>query len=257
MVEWYEAYADYPTGARRALEAVVRGRGRGGRVRRRARLLARRGGASASSTRSRRRRASTCTARAPPRRWPRAIGARASTLQDRRAHLGAARRRPALELRRADAHPADVRVRLPGRALAVRPRAPLASRGSSSAGRPSPAGWRSPTPSPSSTTPTSSARASPRSSAGAAPAATPRRSPTTRPSSRRSSRACRRPAGVGLGIDRLVMLLTGQRLDPRGRAVPGDARSRAACSALCSGIRAPGSRDGSARTDVGDRRVGW
>ena len=30
--------------------------------------------------------------------------------------------------------------------------------------------------------------------------------------------------GVGVGIDRLVMLLTGPHLDPRGRAVPGDAQ---------------------------------
>ncbi len=88
---------------------------------------------------------------------------------------------------------ADLRLRLPGRALAVRQGPPLRATGWSSAGRPSPAGSRSPTPSASSTTPTSSAAASssrPRSTI----AATRRPSPTTRPSSRRSNRGCRRPA---------------------------------------------------------------
>ena len=33
--------------------------------------------------------------------------------------------------------------------------------------------------------------------------------------------------GVGVGIDRVVMLLTGAALDPRGRAVPGHARPQA------------------------------
>ena len=56
--------------------------------------------------------------------------------------------------------PADLRHRLPGRAVAVRQGATAARRGWSSAGRRSSAGWRSPTPSPSSTTPTSSAAAS-------------------------------------------------------------------------------------------------
>src|SRR5258708_314126 len=56
------------------------------------------------------------------------------------------------------------------------------SRGWSSASRRSSAGWRSPTPSPSSTTPTSSAPAS-RHSAPPRPPATRRHSPTTRSSS--------------------------------------------------------------------------
>ena len=89
-------------------------------------------------------------------------------------------------------HRADVRVRLSRRAVAVRQGAPLARRGSSSAGRPTPAASRSPTPSPSSTTPTSSARGSSRSARRPRPATT-RRSRSTRRSSPRSSRGCRRP----------------------------------------------------------------
>ena len=94
--------------------------------------------------------------------------------------------------------PADLRLRLPGRALAVRQGAPLRAGRWSSAGRPSSAGSRSPTPSASSTTPTSSAAAS-SSRPPSCSAATKRPSPTTRLSSRRSNRGCRRPAASASG----------------------------------------------------------
>ena len=55
-------------------------------------------------------------------------------------------------------------------------------------------------------------------------AATRRRSPTTSCSCRRSSRACRRPAASGLGHRPAGDAADRARLDPRGRAVPGDAR---------------------------------
>ena len=118
----------------------------------------------------------TATASRSPRR------SRDAARRDRRPDLAAARRRTALQARRAELHPADVHHRLPGRALAVRQAPPRPRRGSSSASRRSSAAWRSPTPSPSSTTPTSSARAS-RRRRGTRLRATTRRSPTTRPSS--------------------------------------------------------------------------
>ena len=73
------------------------------------------------------------------------------------------------------------------------PRTIAPSPGWWSASRPSPTAWRSPTRSPSSTTPTSSARAS-RPRRATPSRATRRPSRSTRSSSRRSSTACRRPA---------------------------------------------------------------
>ena len=112
--------------------------------------------------------------------------------------LGQAGRRAALQVGRAGAGPADLRRSTTRSSSRRSPRRTAPRRAWSSAGRPSSAGSRSPTPSASSTTPTSSAAASssrPRSWSGA----TRRRSPTTRLSSRRSSRGCRRPAASGSG----------------------------------------------------------
>ena len=106
-----------------------------------------------------------------------------------------------------DAGAADVRLRLSDRGVAaVEAEArtiPTPSSGSSCTS----AASRSPTPSASSTIRPSSAAVS-RPSSRTAPPAIWRRTRWTRTTSARSSTGCRRPRGEGVGIDRLVMLLT-------------------------------------------------
>ena len=191
MVEFYEAYADYEVAARR-LEELVRAAAaaiaydgeldfsapwrRVGFVE----SIAEATGidlASGDATSSR------CGRRSPRAVWQiRTDGASWAQIAD---ELLSKFVEPTLQ-------PAELRVRLSGRALAVRARAPLRP-GWSSAGRRSPAASRSRTRSASSTMPMRSASAS-RPRGAPASAATRRRSPTTSCSCRRSSRACRRPA---------------------------------------------------------------
>ena len=115
-------------------------------------------------------------------------------------------------------HRPDVRTRLPRGHLAAGARAPLDARAS----------WRSGTSTsrvrarapatPSSSTRSCSASGS-SSRRSSRPAATPRRCSSTRTSCGRWSTACRPRAASGMGIDRLLMALTGAR-HPRDDPLP-------------------------------------
>ena len=187
MVEFYEAYADYNDVADR-LETLVRS------------VAQQVGSVGAIDFESPWRRVTLRDAirdksgidflehadRDEPRRGDRRSHA------DARAHVAAARRRPAEHVRRARRCSSRRSSWTIPSSCRRSPRRTARSPASSSAGRPSAAASRSPTRSPSSTTPTSSARGSnPR--RAWRPRATRRPRPTTRCSSRRSSTGCRRP----------------------------------------------------------------
>ena len=161
MLEWYEAYADYndtATELERLVSAVAQQVLGTTKVEREGETidLSPPGGGSRCARRSRRGPGSTSSSSRRARQLARGDGERTRP----GGGLGQAGRRPALQAGRADADPADLHRRLSGRALAVRQAPPHRARDWSSAGRPSSAASRSPTRSPSSTIPTSSAAAS-------------------------------------------------------------------------------------------------
>ena len=210
VVEWYEAYADYDGG--RGAHRSDRARGRRGASATRASSTSRRRGRASGFVDAIEQAHGHRRDGAPDRRGAgRRDRARGPRRQDRRARwfemaddLLSKYVEPSLQQ-------ADVRVRLPDGALAARPRAPLRAKpGSSSASRRSPAAWRSPTRFSELIDPDEQR----------ARFAAQERSPRcdgdaeTMPYDEAFVQALEQgmppTAGVGLGIDRLVMLLTGR-----------------------------------------------
>ncbi len=127
MVEWYEAYADYEDAGAR-LEEIVARAAAACRIRGRAGLLRAVGARVASSRRSGARRGIDLTAHASARVARGGDPRRGSTGDPRERPVVRDGRRPALEVCRAEAHPAHVHHGLPDGHLAAGPRAPLEAR---------------------------------------------------------------------------------------------------------------------------------
>ena len=222
MVEWYEAYADY------ADEIGARGDARctraaaGGRLRRPARLHPRRGPATAPHRRDRRgdrrrparppRRRTTLAAaiaaaraRGKARREPHTGPQLVDDLLSKPRRAGGGPTRSSSSTTRSSCHPSPSTT-APSRGLVERFEAFAGGMEIANAFTElnDPDEQHSSLPGPA------------RSHRGRA---TRRPSPTTRGSSRRSSRACPRREVVGMGIDRLVMLLHRAAFDPRRGAV--------------------------------------
>ena len=123
-----------------ALETLVARVAEALRLRRRARLRAAVAARDAARRDPRGRPASTSSRTRDATSLAAAIEAERGRHADRRPHLAAARRRPAQQVRRADAHPTRRSSSTTRRSCRRSPRTTAASRGSSSASRPSCAG---------------------------------------------------------------------------------------------------------------------